>query len=770
MSTETPFAEEQAANADPSFRSTWNPWGAAEKPNWYSGFGYTEDTAYLGPSYRLAAMAGSSVAKGELLLSGGMRAGGNVDLGVDESGGLVGTQAADQRQEAADAIERDAKMRLRALRPDPTTTGVALQTLHGLGEMASTIALTSPVGGPAASFAALSSTEGYSSYQDLIDQGMKAETAAKVAGVRGLFAGAGAVTPMVFGAGLATRLLTGAASNVGFGTVNRAIDSAILRDNGYTEMADQEQVFDRSQMLIDLAMGLGFGGVHHLLTPAGREALPKYAEAIQADSQMRDSALTAEIALKDRRSGPGVPVSPKDANAHTAALERAVNNLQDGEHVNVEGTGVEESTVLPRGGEENPALHDQIIDHVFSESGLGDALADRDEAQAMLERRLKGEPEPAKSPEAQATIADIARASDLPQEHRAIETRFAEQVGGDYKGAVKDYNELPDTEGGKIINTDAARELSADYRQDRSTSAAVHEPASWMMKRLFAEKLKQRPKTGERNMVLFTAGGTGAGKSTALKALGGLKDRAQIVYDTNMNSFDSALKKINQTLAAGKKAEIVYTYRDPLVALKEGALKRASRQEGESGTGRTVPIDEHLGTHIGSRDVIERLQQHFKGDERVHIYAADNRGETAKLAKLEELPKFGEKDYTQLREQATQILNEERAAGRISERTYRGFAGKGSDENVASGIQPGARPRAGGEPESQRQGERPDAVASDIASQAIADNPDLSIQTEDGNTLRASNAIATAAETLKRTEKDAPTMFKAAADCFMRQG
>src|SRR5277367_5908262 len=112
--------------------------------------------------------------------------------------------------------------------------------------------------------------------------------------------------------------------------------------------------------------------------------MPKYADAIASDSQMRDSALVAEVALQDRRSGPGVPVTPKDANAHIAAVERAVNNLQDGEHVNVEGTGVEESTVLPRGGEQNPALHDQIIDHVFRESGLGDALADRDEAQAML--------------------------------------------------------------------------------------------------------------------------------------------------------------------------------------------------------------------------------------------------------------------------------------------------------------------------------------------------------------------------------------------------
>ena len=381
----TPFPQEEDAD---SIQPRTNPWNQEPKPGAFAGLFHDDDYGYAAPLKNIVAMPGSAAAKGELLLAGAMH--GRTDLAVDESGGLIGTASADQSAPAADAIEADARMRLKALRPDPTTTGVVLQTLHGLGEMASTIALTAPAANPAITALALGATETPAAYQDALDQGVQGGTAAKLAAVRGLFSSAGAVTPMVFGTGLATRLLTGAASNVAFGTVGRTVDSSILRDAGYNEMADQEQVFDRSQMLVDLVMGLGFGGIHHLLTPAGMHEMPKITEAMQNDSVMRDSALYAELAIQERQSGPGVPVTPGDMNAHMAAHDRALDNLEAGEHVNVAGTGVEDSTVLDRGGQENPEVPD-MIHSALKDAGLYEALADRDNAQAMLESRLKGE-------------------------------------------------------------------------------------------------------------------------------------------------------------------------------------------------------------------------------------------------------------------------------------------------------------------------------------------------------------------------------------------
>jgi hypothetical protein len=721
--------------------------------------GFTEDTAYLGPAYRALSAVGSSAAKGELLLSGIVRAG----------GGLVGTPSEDQSQPLADSLERDARERIKALRPDPTTTGIAVQMLHTLGEGATTMLAGAAVGGAPAAFGALSSTEGYSSYKDLIEQGVNAETAAKVATVRGIFAGAGAVTPMVFGAGLATRLMTGAASNATFGIVDRAVDSTILRSNGYGEMADQEQVFDRAQVLIDLALGVGFGGFHHLVTPEAQPLMDKLADAMSKDSQMRDAALVANGALRDRRSGPGVPVTPADMNAHIAAVEKAVNDLQDGEHVNVAGTGVEESSVLARGGDPNPDVT-AMMRQAIEESGLLEETAKRDQLEAALNRRLSGEAEPGER-------AGIERAAALEPAQRDIETRFANDLGSDYEGAKARYAALEESNGGKVINTDTARELSPDYLADRTQSAAVHEPASWFTKKLYAEKLAEAPKPGEDNSVLFTAGGTGAGKSTAVRtALSSAAERAQIVYDTNMNSFGSALKKVNQALAAGKKVRIAYVYREPIEALRNGALPRAARMEAKHGSGRTVPIEEHIGTHVGSRDVIERLSKHFEGDDRVEIFNVDNsRGpKGAKLVPLSEIPKFGPEDYNRLRGQALAALDEEHAGGRISDAVYRGFRGPEQPEAPrGSGL--GSELR--GQPEQGRArtgrdelGTSAGSPTADIARAAVSDNPDLKVTTPEGAEVSARAALSTAAEETKRTEAEAPSMFKAAVDCFLRRG
>jgi len=390
----SPFPQEDETEG--SFEPRTNPWNQDPKPGAFAGLFHSDDYGYAAPLKNILAMPGSAAAKGELLLSVAMH--GYVDLAADMSGGLTGTMSADQSGAAADAVEADAKNRLRALRPDPATTGIVLQTLHGLGEMASTMIMMAPAEAPSATALALGALEAPAAYQDELDQGVQGGTAAKLAALHGLFAGAGATLPMVFGKTLATRLLTGAASNVSFGTVGRAADSSILQNDGYPEMAEQQQVFDRSQMLVDLVMGLGFGGIHHLLSPTGMKEMPKIAEAMGKDSVMRDAALYAEVAIKERESGPGVPVTPGDMNAHVAAHDRALDNLESRERVNVAGTGVEDSTVIPRGGEENPEVQD-MIHGALKEAGLYEALADRDNAQSLLERRLKGEPEAGLEPE-----------------------------------------------------------------------------------------------------------------------------------------------------------------------------------------------------------------------------------------------------------------------------------------------------------------------------------------------------------------------------------
>lgn len=400
MSTPFPL-EEQSQTADN--QDGWYPWDQPAQPHWYSGLGYSEDNAYLGP---LVASAGSAAAKGELLLSGLLRSsysGAQVSaphLSADEA-------AEDARQTAqmsrwADNVESDAKMRLRALKPDAQTTGVAAQTLHGLGEGLSTLAVSGPAGLPGA-VAALSSTQGYAAYRELLDQGVAPSTAATVGSLRGALAGAGAVVPMTWGSSLISQVGTGILSNVGFGVAGRAADSQILRRAGYGEMADQEAPFDTTQLLVDAVLGAGFGGFAHL-----HEALnPQAQAALSSDSAARDAALLTNLSLRDRAGSPGVPVTPAGSAAHAAALEKALQDLQDGQRVNIADTGIADATTVARNGEPNPVVSD-LLRTSLRESGLLEQEQMANALEAALDRRLQGA-EPVKTP---LTDADLQRLPD----------------------------------------------------------------------------------------------------------------------------------------------------------------------------------------------------------------------------------------------------------------------------------------------------------------------------------------------------------------------
>lgn len=283
----------------------------------------------------------------------------------------------------------------------------------------------------------------------------------------------------------------------------------------------------------------------------------------------------------------------------------------------------------------------------------------------------------------------IPRAVNLSASERVLEQRLAEKVARNVDRSIREYASLEGADGGRVLNTDLARELSPEYRSDRTQSAAVHEPASWLVKRMYERKLAEAPKEGEDALVVFSAGGTGAGKTTGLEMVPAAK-RAQIIYDTNMNGTRGAIEKIDKALAAGKQVVVQYTWRDPVDALVNGALPRAKRM------GRTVPLDEHAKTHVGAASTIKELAAHYADNPRVEFTIVDNsHGKGA--ARFGDLSTPRELDYNTVREQLSQALEAERGAGRISEAVYRGTVG-------SEGVRARARPADRRQPESPRLG------------------------------------------------------------------
>ena len=281
----------------------------------------------------------------------------------------------------------------------------------------------------------------------------------------------------------------------------------------------------------------------------------------------------------------------------------------------------------------------------------------------------------------------------------SITDKFQAQLSGNYEQSKEDYAKVPDTNGGQILNTDLARELSGDYRADRSRSADVHEPASAFVKQMYADKLKEPAQPGQINTVLFTAGGTGAGKSTALNAVPDVKNlaaHAQIIYDTNMNTYSSGKAKIDQALAAGKLVSIAYVYRDPMEALVNGALPRADRM------GRTVPVEEHAKTHAGSFEVVQRLQAEYAGNHNVQFHVIDNSLGPGK-AQRSSIDQIAAKRRAVSTEDLRNATRQRYADGKISRKTYEGFTGDRSAAKSVAGVERKAGRLNGGKSQSERE-------------------------------------------------------------------
>jgi len=285
------------------------------------------------------------------------------------------------------------------------------------------------------------------------------------------------------------------------------------------------------------------------------------------------------------------------------------------------------------------------------------------------------------NPKAEAELIAEAKLQDLPYEpelslspaDRAIEQRLMRKIidtPDEELDAI--YKTLDDTNDGHVLSVDAAREFSPDYLANRTKAPAVQEPASAYIKREMTRRLAAAKARGQKFHVLFTAGGTGSGKTTGLKLSPIEANGSDFILDSNLSSLGSAAKKMNEVLEAGGDVFVHYTFRDPIEALENGAFKRAMRQFGENGTGRTVPINIHVATHVKSNRVVKELMEAFKDNDRVEFLFVDNTNGKGK-AKLTTVDKLPDLDENKLLAEAEAARVKALKDGKINEQVADGF-------------------------------------------------------------------------------------------------
>lgn len=323
----------------------------------------------------------------------------------------------------------------------------------------------------------------------------------------------------------------------------------------------------------------------------------------------------------------------------------------------------------------------------FSESDLDIILSNS-------EKYLEGEQDVAPNvvelkPEAKLTSPEIT-------EH------LRQRIANDYDTVVEEYNSHPESMGGKLLSSDIAKELSPHYLKDRTQAGVVHKESSQFVKQRYAELLAEEPKEGAEPLVIFTAGGGGAGKTSAISDIPSVRenvDNAQIVYDTTLSHYDTAKSNIEQALDAGKDVQIVYVHREAQDAIINGAIRRAMEQEAEFGTGRTIPIDVLVEAHVEAISTVKRLAKEYDNDPGVEFIPVNNSlgHHNAAPMDLENIPDI---TYTDIESKVKEALNAEYQAGRISDNVYRGFQAEapGSTSRGASADQEaGQGTRSGGD-------------------------------------------------------------------------
>lgn len=218
----------------------------------------------------------------------------------------------------------------------------------------------------------------------------------------------------------------------------------------------------------------------------------------------------------------------------------------------------------------------------------------------------------------------------LSPSEKKIESDFYAAVDKHGPQLVADYH----TEFGNTIDPDQVKMLDPNFRADPGLAHAVHEPSSKLAKMIFKDALERKVAAGDKSPTVFTAGGSGSGKSTtmpgALSQLGAKPDG--LIYDSVLSSKSSAVSRIDQALAATKgDVGIAYTNASIDQAMMQNALRK-----------RAVTIDTLAHAHLGASDTIRELAEHYKDEPRVKIVVMNNVGaiEDVDVGSLDDVPTY----------------------------------------------------------------------------------------------------------------------------------
>jgi hypothetical protein len=218
---------------------------------------------------------------------------------------------------------------------------------------------------------------------------------------------------------------------------------------------------------------------------------------------------------------------------------------------------------------------------------------------------------------------------DLTKAQRAAEENLG-RILSDPKAESK-YAEIPESMGGKFLDTDIARQLSPEFSAGRKGAVlhtqSTHAPAGQFIWDLYKKKLEAKPE----GPVLLMAGGAGSGKSSVFHGeLKEVADHSEIIYDGTGQRLKDQVEKIDMALASGRPVANAFIYA-PVDAAAERAASRFQKR------GRTIPPEQFVEGHVTALANYLALAEKYKDTKGVTFKAFDNSGGKTVEISLEKL-------------------------------------------------------------------------------------------------------------------------------------
>lgn len=292
----------------------------------------------------------------------------------------------------------------------------------------------------------------------------------------------------------------------------------------------------------------------------------------------------------------------------------------------------------------------------------------------------------------------IRRAEGLDVQQAEVQERFAKWVEEDPNRALAAYVALPESEGGKIISADVAKDLSPDYIASSESRAhyarAVQRPSVEVSKMALDRAMARPPAEGERNAIVFLAGGPGAGKTSARRSVPGVDQamrEAKAVFDATLSDPFRHGALIDRALASGNDVTLVWVYRDPVEAWQGGVIPRGLA------SGRMIPAKAHAETHAEMPAAIRAYAEKYRDHPNFQLRVIDNsRGPggavEVDLGILDRL-RYDRAEAGRIEQALSDWTRAEHAAGRIPDHIAQG-AGISEGLRGPRDVQPPGEPAA----------------------------------------------------------------------------